>query len=232
MQHILEGHSVKTLVWTVLFWLQLGVAASGAEKLPCPPPLAEAVNVRLDMLVARQQLERAKEAIALQNNGILNKLLLDRLSGSYTYGKGFTVDSSIDGSATQTFVRTDKLQSAWSISYTLPLSAFTDKYITKAKVGTEVALLDEKQRLERRDEVAKINLLYGDFLEAQQKLNLLCKSERDDTCLPLVSQARKAIVSLLCLSGLKEPETCPKWESVADRYTRLLREDLSCVSSE
>jgi hypothetical protein len=130
---------MKALVWAFVLWLQLGAVALAIDRFPCLPPLDALVKARLAMLDARQTTEQDVERVALKNNGYLNKLLLDRLSGTYSYGKGLTVDSSIDGSAAHTLLRTDDSKSAWSISYTLPLNAFTDKIVTEAKVKEAVS---------------------------------------------------------------------------------------------
>ena len=227
---------MRSLLCAFVLGLALGGAASASDQILCLPPLDDLVKARLELLAARQAIERSKEAIVLQNNKLINKLVLDRLSGTYNFGKGLAVDSTLNGNTGKTLVETSKSNSAWTISYTLPLSAITDKDVTKAKSDAEVLLLLEKQRLERRDEATKINLQYGELLEAKTKLLALCRERdtpaKDILCLPLVFQVRKVAVSLLCATNRKATGNYSEWDDVAKEYAADLKAELSCVNPE
>jgi hypothetical protein len=212
---------MRNLLCALALGLALGGAASAADQIQCLPPLHELVEARLKLLGARQLIERNKEVIALESNRWYNKFLVDRLSGTGNYGKGFTVDSSLDGTTDRKIVETNNSSSAWTISYTLPLSALFDK------PDTDKSLLEEKQKLEKRDEATKINLQYGELLEAKRKLIAFCSTIADEKCLPLVFLIRKAAVSLLCATGLKATGNDSDWIGVAKEYAADLK-DLSC----
>ncbi len=221
---------MRTVICTFLLYLSLEGAASAADPIRCLPPLNDLVKQRLALLDGRQRIERKKEAFVQETNGWLNKLLIDRLSGTYSFGKGLTVDSSVDGTASHTIVETSKSSSAWALTYTLPLSVFTDRHMTKEKTNAEINLVTAKQALERRDETMKINLLYGDLSEAKTKLLAFCIQRDDATCLPLVFLARKAAVSLLCLTGLKETGDRTEWDGLWTNYAADMKRELACAN--
>lgn len=139
----------------------------------------------------------------------------------------------MDGTVGKTLVQNNNTTSTWNISYTLPLSAFSERNVARAKAAAEIALLREKQKLERQDEAMKISLQYGDFLEAKTKLLTKCGKEdaKDDDCVPLVFQVRKAAAGLLCLAGEKAPASCTEWNDLPDKYARFLRVELFCIAS-
>ena len=224
---------MKVLVCVFALWLAFAGVVSAADRFPCVPALEDLVKARLDLVDARQKQELAQANVVLLNNGWLNKFFYDRVSGTGNYGRGLTIDSKVDGNTNHTFAQTSNRNSTWTITYTLPLSAFTDMRMANAKAAADKEVLQAKQRLEKQDEATKISVQYGDFLEAKTKLLSKCgkADAKDDECLPLVFQVRKAAAGLLCLAGKETPKSCSEWDALPEKYASFLRAELFCVAS-
>jgi hypothetical protein len=224
---------MKALVCASALWLACAGLVSAADTFPCVPALDELVKARLDLVEARQQQELVQGNVALFNNGWLSRFFYDRISGTSSYGRGLTIDSKVDGNTGHTLVQTNNTHSTWTITYTLPLNAFTEMRMANAKAAADRAVLQAKQKLERQDEATKISVQYGDFLEAKAKLLSECStaSANDDDCLTLVFKVRKAAAGLLCLAGKETPKSCTEWDVLPEKYAGYLRADLFCVAS-
>src|SRR5688572_29395809 len=101
------------------------------------------------MLEPKRDAELRKQHTTRKHNNWYNKLVFDRISGTYSYGEGLFIDDSMDGDLARTFVQTDKRTSSWAVSYTVPLSLIREWTVTNAQVSDEVAVLVSQQQAER-----------------------------------------------------------------------------------
>jgi hypothetical protein len=209
---------MKSHVWAMILLLLGSTVAFSETPEPCLSTLGELVDARLLLLKPKHEVEVKKFETVKNNNDWLDKLILDRITGSYSVGKGLTVDDSTDGSPSRTLLATDRSTSAWTITYSAPLSLFRQKISTDDGADDEIDILESKQQFERQEEAIKINLMHNDFLEARRNF-LACGDPSKPECLAHGYKMRKLAINLLLLTGIEgclnewscflEKEDCP-----------------------
>jgi hypothetical protein len=214
---------MKSHIWATTFLFLFSTVAVSQTTLPCLPTLDELVDARLLLLKPKHEVEVKKFDTVKNNNDWLDKLLLDRITGSYSVGKGLTVDDSTDGSPSRTLLATDRSTTAWTITYSAPLSLFRQKLSTDDGADDEIDILDSKQQFERQEEAIKLNLMHNDYLEARRNY-LACDDRSKPECLTHGYKMRKLAINILLLTGIQgclnewscflEEEDCPSLKNM------------------
>jgi hypothetical protein len=205
---------VKLYVWTTLLLFLVSKPAFSQAELPCLPSLEELVDARLKLLEPRHEAEVRKFETVQNHNDWVDKLFLDRITGTYSFGKGFTVDNTDDGGG-RTLVATGRSTNAWAVTYSVPLSFIRQKFSVDDAAEDEIQVLSAKQRLERQEEAIKINLMHNDYLEARRNFSACDRSKPE--CLAQGYKMRKVAINLLLLTGLKSSPSCLDWNCFLEK---------------
>ena len=186
-----------------------------AESLPCLPSVEDLVAARLTAISSKHATDEKKIEKKIEHNkSLLDKLILDRINGTYSTGKGFVVTDIDQADAGSSFTATGNSNESWAVTYTIPLNLLRQKFYTDDDLRADHAAILAQQRLERQKEGVDINSQYNDYLEARANYTQGCP---DNQCrLAAAYKMRKLAISLLLLTELPEPSNCPSWKCFPD----------------